>query len=123
MDFSPDSKSRNFRSVICYRISNIMERAVVEEICSRKGVTLLYTQDSSELLRFGDGYLVICDLASLKKDDLAALVKSARTKNCRVLGSYPHVSRKMGETALSEGVDYIVPRSAFKIKLEQILTN
>jgi hypothetical protein len=123
MDLPPDYKSRNFSSAICYRISNIMDRAMMEEICSRKGVSVLYADDISELLEGTAGSLVILDLANLKEEDLESLVKSAKIRNWRILGYYPHVSREIGERALSGGLDYVVPRSAFKRKLEQILTS
>jgi hypothetical protein len=123
MDQSIEGKSRNFSSVICYRISNIMDRAMIEEICSRKGVSLHYAKDSSELAGLGEVSLVVCDLTIVKEQDLVTLVKSAKIKRWRIVGSYPHVSREIGQRALSEGIDYIVPRSAFKRRLEQILTS
>ena len=123
MDEPTENSSRKFNSVTCYKISNILDRSVIESICSQKEVPLLYAQDSSELFRLWEGSLVVCDLTNLKNEELVSLVESAKTKNCRILGSYPHVSKEIGEAALIEGVDYVVPRSAFRRKLLQLLTN
>jgi hypothetical protein len=100
-----------------------MDRAVVEEICSRNQVSIFYVENNSELIQHSQRSLVICDLNSLNNEELKSLVESSKTTNSQVLGSYPHVSREIGEGAISSGVSHVVPKSGFKRKLEQLLTN
>jgi len=123
MDEPNENKSRKFSSVICYKISNIMDRIVVEEICSRNHVSIFHVENNSELVRHSQRSLVICDLTKQNKEELDSLVQSSKTMKLQVLGSYPHVSKEIGERALSQGIDYVVPKSGFKRKLEQLLAN
>jgi len=123
MDEPNENKSRKFSSVICYKISNIMDRIVVEEICSRNHVSIFHVENNSELVRHSQRSLVICDLTKQNKEELDSLVQSSKTMKSQVLGSYPHVSKEIGERALSQGIDYVVPKSGFKRKLEQLLAN
>jgi len=54
-------------------IENIMERAIIEDVCSRHGLTSNYINSLTELEKRlnsaeSKGTLIVCDLAKLESD-------------------------------------------------------
>jgi|SRR5579862_9893091 len=123
MDQNPLNGSKKFGMVICYKINNIIDSAVIEEIGSRKNVPTCHVQDSADLCGCSERALIVCDLTKMTSSELVSIVAFSKVRKWQILGSYPHVLKEVGENAVSEGVNYVVPRSAFKRKLEQLLTN
>lgn len=107
-----------------YRITNLMFRAKIEESCSRLGLKCKNAsgvQDLEESLRDWSNVLIICDLVS-SRPELESIIRVGRTKPSKILGYYPHIDRDTEAYARSVGVDYVVPRSAFQAKINQLLS-
>ena len=49
------------------------------------------------------------------------VAKLALEFGAQTFGFYPHVSQEMRTSAKESGIEYIVPRSAFRAKLETLL--
>lgn len=67
--------------------------------------------------------LVILDLRA-PGDPLAlarALKADPATRSVPVVGFYPHVEGELREAALAAGVDQVLPRSAFTVRLAALL--
>ncbi len=117
----------HFNRAVCYRMVSILERDQVQDICSRASVQLDFAEDLSSLDRLlssqsSERQLVICDLSVInEEEELAELVTVAHDRNSKLFGKYPHVSDERRERGLSAGIDYVVPNSAFKRKLADIL--
>ena len=68
--------------------------------------------------------LLILDL--LAAGDPMALTRALKadpaTRSVTVVGFYPHVEQALREAALAAGVDLVLPRSAFTVRLPALLT-
>jgi hypothetical protein len=125
MDQISGRKTPIFSFVICYTIYNLLERTVIEETCSRYSIPVRYTANISELVQLAEPgkALMICDLMNITDEILDSIIEQCTTRNWRALGFFPHVSSKVAEKAASKGVNYVVPKSSFKRRLDQILAN
>ena len=76
-----------------------------------------------ETIRRSPPDLVILDLHA--PGDPLALARALRadpaTRSVPLLGFYAHVDRTLREDALAAGLDHVLPRSAFTVKLPALL--
>jgi hypothetical protein len=113
--------------VIGYRISNILERSEIEDVCARFGSPWEYADNLSDLARLiasrePNLKLIICDLALvIRIGELQKLAALANVNRAKVLGKYPHIDIATRKLALTAGVENVIPNSAFRSKLEQLL--
>lgn len=91
---------------------------------TREGVEIipLTAGTAAATLRDRPVSLVILDLSA---DDAFELARSLRrapeTAALPITGFYPHVERDLRERALAAGVDSVLPRSAFTVRLAGLL--
>lgn len=111
------------RSVVIYRVQDLLFRSRIEEICKQVGSSFSMVDSAEELkASFGkDNSLIVCDLASAKSD-LKTIREICSVSGSLILGYYSHVDAETRKRAEAHGVDFIVPRSAFQQKLIQLLS-
>jgi hypothetical protein len=110
--------------VICYRIQNLLDLSAIEALCTKKNVGFSAVQTISELTssaKSPDSLLILCDLSTLTSDEVQSLAKVSRELGAKTFGFFPHVSQEIRSTGKEQRIDYIVPRSAFRAKLETLL--
>ncbi len=118
------ARTGSFDFVIVYKISDLIFGVAIEEICRSSSVDFAQIKSKDELLQIHNSNhrtLMICDLVSVK-EELSTMKEIGSGKNFEILGFYPHVDQGTGSLALSLGIDYVVPRSAFKAKLKSLLS-
>ena len=75
-----------------------------------------------ELLAAGTPALVIIDLAAAGIDPLEAIRRAKAQSPARVVAFLSHIETELAAEALGAGADSVMARSAFSVKLPEILT-
>lgn len=106
----------------------MIERAQVQDACSRVSLTPVFADSLPELERTLANRelkpsLIVCDLPTViqPEDRLDILIKCANRSNAKILGKYPHVMAEIRVRALSAGIDYVIPNSNFIRALGKVL--
>jgi len=113
--------------VIAYKISNILVRAQIQDICSRATTSLEFADDLKSLetliaKQISKRSLIVCDLAEIfGNEEFQELIDFAKSKDLQILGKYPHVSVELGKRASRAGIHYVVTNSRLKRRLQEIL--
>lgn len=120
--------SRETYVVLVYKLQDLLLRSAIEETCTISGIQIAYANSNNELeallegsKRDGTKVLVICNLL-MNASDLQYLVGTAKNFQNKILGFYPHVDKETESRAIAAGVDFVVPRSAFKTKLRILIS-
>jgi hypothetical protein len=105
-------------------MQNLLDLSTIEVLCTQMKVGFSVVQTISELTSLAKSpgvLLIVCDLSTLTTDEIQSLAKVSRELGAKTYGFFPHVSQEFRSTAQEHGIDYIVPRSAFRAKLETLL--
>lgn len=112
----------NKRKIALYKISDLLIRSLIERIASGRFEILNFSSagEIKSALDSSRESIVICDLPNVL-GELGELISSSKQVGAKVLGFYPHVETGIRRSALSHGIDYVVPRSAFGATLRRVL--
>jgi CheY-like chemotaxis protein len=107
-------------------VPNLFFATRMAETAAQLGVTLELTAAAAApatILRLAPD-LVILDLGA--PDDPLALARGLKadpaTRGIPVVGFYPHVDHALRQAALAAGIDHVMPRSAFTVRLAALLS-
>jgi hypothetical protein len=116
----------NFRidTVISFKIRNIMDLSLIDEISKVRNAKRALAESIDELRTFtklSGNTLIVCDLSVLSVEETKEISNIAKDANLTTFGFYPHISDQFRVTAKTLGFNFIVPRSAFRAKLNLVL--
>jgi CheY-like chemotaxis protein len=108
-------------------VSDLMMRAKIREAAGAAGLALVVAKSGEaaiERFRADAPSRVVVDLGETRFDAVA-LVRELKSlapgERCPVVGFYPHVRGELRDAATSAGCDVILPRSAFVVRLADVL--
>ena len=113
------------RAVVLLAVPDLFFATRIETTAKALGVTVESVAIDAvvERCRLDPPALVVLDLHA-PGDPLAvarALKSDARTRAIPLVGFHSHVDRDLGTAAAQAGIDRVMPRSAFTVKLAEIL--
>jgi hypothetical protein len=109
------------KSVVLYRISDLILRARIEQIASNSGFRVINASSIKNVPAITD-FLLVCDLV-IVQNEIQNLVEDTRLARATILGFYPHVMKELKIHAISAGVEHVVPRSALESSLKKLFSN
>lgn len=106
-------------------ISDLIFRSRIEGEARAVGASLVAVARASDAMArisAGDVRMLIVDL-DLPPADTSAAIAAARAAGVdRVVAFYPHAQTQLAEAARAQGADTVLPRSAFVVRLPELLT-
>ena len=109
------------KSVVLYKISDLILRSRIEEIASSRGFRVINASSIKNVPAITE-FLLVCDLV-LVQNEIENLVEDTRSAQATILGFYPHVMKELKVHAISAGVKHVVPRSALESSLKKLFSN
>lgn len=119
-DYIDRSKMQQ-KSVVLYRISDLILRSRIEQIAYNRGFRVINASSIKNLPPIKDFFLV-CDLV-IVQNEIENLVEDTRLARATIVGFYPHVNKVLKVQAISAGVKHVVPRSALESSLKNLFSN
>jgi hypothetical protein len=101
-----------------------MDLSFIEAACERRNIPLTRAKNMDELKVHTNqkrNSLIICDLSSISREELQAVTNLAKDAQSPTFGFYPHIADEIRVSAKTLGFDYVIPRSAFRAKLNSVL--
>ena len=101
-----------------------MDLSSIEAACESRKIPLTHAENVEELKVRTDqkrNSLIICDLSSISPEELQAITNLAKGIQSKTFGFYPHIADEIRTSAKIFGFNYVIPRSAFRAKLNSVL--
>lgn len=115
-----------FGKVVLAAVNDLMFQVKISGAAKHAGVTLKYVTTQKDLFEKAAAgpALIIFDLtfeAVRPVESIRKLKGTGALKHISVIGYLPHVQTDLQQLAREAGCDVVMPRSAFSLKLSQVL--
>lgn len=109
--------------MILAAVDDLLFRSKIREVAKRAGVEVVFARTAAEVMGAADRQpsLAVIDLHASAIDPLRSL-STLRALGIPTIGFFAHVQTDLAQAALAAGATQVLPRSAFAMRLPEILS-